>query len=85
MSQARRIFEEHLMMKQCNSASKLVTYSMQEILHAILNGRFLELATRNRGTSILAILSMQLQQFPKIELRRLENLDLANVNLKLAT
>jgi len=57
-------------MKRCYSTRvKLATYSMQKALHTILNGRFLELATGNRGTSILAILSMQLQQFPKIELR----------------
>ena len=54
---------------------------MLEILDAILNLWLLEVASGNRSTSLLCILSMQFQQLPKIEFRRLENLNFAHIHL----
>jgi len=52
-----------------------------QTLHTLLNFRFLEITSWNRGTRLLCILTVQLQQFLNIKLGRLEDLDLADIHL----
>jgi hypothetical protein len=61
------------------------TTQCRKPLHGLLNLRLLEVTSWNRSARLLSILTMQFQQLLKIKFGRLEDLDLAYVDLQLTT